>query len=415
MYKNKAELLLPAGNIEKMKYAISYGADAVYFGVGDYSLRAMKSGDIITTENIKEAIDTAHSLGSKAYVTLNIFAHNEDIDNLPAFLEQLHEAKPDAIIFSDMGIYKNLKKYMPKTQLHLSTQANCTNYDSVAFYRDLGLDRVILARELSIDEIAKIHLKVPDIELEAFIHGSLCVSYSGRCLLSDYMTSNERKSNKGDCTQPCRWKYKLIEMTRPGQEFEIQEDNNGTYILNPKDIALLEYIPAMIDAGVCSLKIEGRTKSLYYASTVARAYRSAIDSYYENKKIDKENLMGELVKVANRKFSNGFITGAPDSSHYHYSDDMKNTKRAKFLATLTEHVEGNTYRAIARNQIKLNDEVEWITPTQTVKTSITSMKDEYGNDLDVANTNKELLLKLSGYDKVLENAPYGIIRAYEGN
>ncbi|MBQ1611922.1 MAG: U32 family peptidase, partial [Alphaproteobacteria bacterium] len=271
------ELLLPAGNLEKLEYAVKYGANAVYLGVVDFSLRAMRKGSIITLDNLNHAIELAHSLGAKAYLTLNIFAFNDDIKLLEENIEKFADSKPDAVIVSDFGILNLVRNKMPNADIHISTQTNTLNYESVKFWRDYGASRVILARELAIKDIAKIRKEVPDIELECFVHGSQCVSFSGRCLLSDYFTDGERKANHGNCSQPCRWSYKLVEETRPGQYYEINQDERGSHILSPKDLCLVEYLPQLIEAGVDSLKVEGRTKSLYYVSAVAKAYRQAID------------------------------------------------------------------------------------------------------------------------------------------
>ena len=280
------ELLMPAGNLEKLEYAIKYGADAVYLGVVDFSLRAMRKGQLITLDNLKEAVDLAHKLGAKAYVTLNIFAFNNDIKLLEGCIEKFKDANPDAVIVSDFGIINLVKKYMPDTPLHISTQTNTLNYESVKFWQDFGATRVILARELPIADIAEIRRRVPDIELECFVHGSQCVSFSGRCLLSDYFTNGERKANHGNCSQPCRWSYKLVESTRPDQYYEINQDERGSHILSPKDLCLVEYLPELIDAGVNSFKVEGRTKSLYYVSAVAKAYRNAIDDCIKDRNAD---------------------------------------------------------------------------------------------------------------------------------
>ena len=236
------ELLMPAGNLEKLEYAIRYGANAVYLGVVDFSLRAMRKGELITLENLKDAINLAHSLGAKAYVTLNIFAFNNDIKQLESCIDRFQDANPDAIILSDFGVFNLVRKHMPNTPIHISTQTNTLNYESVKFWRDLGASRVILARELPIKDIAEIRKNVPDVELESFIHGAQCVSFSGRCLLSDYFTNGERKANHGNCSQPCRWSYKLVEETRPGQYYEIHQDEKGSHILSPKDLCLVEHL-----------------------------------------------------------------------------------------------------------------------------------------------------------------------------
>lgn len=252
---NKPELLMPAGNVEKLKYAIKYGADAVYLGVVDFSLRAMRKGELITLENLKTAISTAQQMGAKAYLTLNIFGFNSDIKALESSMDIIADSNPDALIISDVGIMRLAKKYMPNTDIHVSTQANILNYEAVRFWQDMGATRAILARELPIKDVAEIKQRVPEMELECFIHGAQCVSFSGRCLLSDYMTNGERKANSGNCSQPCRWSYKLVEETRPGQYYEIEENEKGTHILSTKDLCLVKHLKDMIDAGIDSFKI----------------------------------------------------------------------------------------------------------------------------------------------------------------
>jgi len=407
----RVELLLPAGNIEKMRYAIAYGANAVYLGVADFSLRSMKSGNIINSDNIKDAVETAHKMGAKAYITINIFAYNDDIKKLPAFLEIIKDAKPDGLIFSDFGIYSVLKKVVPGIPLHVSTQANTLNYEAVKFWRDLGAKRVILSRELSLSDIEKISSKVPDIELETFVHGSLCVSYSGRCLLSNYMTDNERQSNHGNCAQPCRWSYKLVEEKRPGQYFNIVEDDRGTYILNPKDIALIKYISDLINAGISSFKVEGRTKSVFYASIVAKAYKNDIDAPYSGKIIDADELMFELSQAGNRGFTSGFLTDIPDNTHYDYNTS-KGTAGATFVGTITDKTAPNTYKITAKNQIKVGDNIEWLTPNSLISSRVSNIINSYDESVDVANTNEIIYLNLEN-NKNLEDWQWGILRRKE--
>lgn len=324
------ELLMPAGNLEKLEYAVRYGADAVYLGVVDFSLRAMRKGELITLDNLKQAVDLAHSLGAKAYVTLNIFAFNNDIQQLETCIDRFKDAKPDAVILSDFGVFNLVRKYMPEIPVHISTQTNTLNYESVKFWRDLGASRVILARELPIKDIAEIRKHVPDVELESFIHGAQCVSFSGRCLLSDYFSSGERKANHGNCSQPCRWSYKLVEETRPGQYYEINQDERGSHILSPKDLCLVKYLPQLIEAGVDSLKVEGRTKSLYYVSAVAKTYRNAIDEVMKNPNADLEKYFLELKKVGNRGYTTGFALGDNNGESYSY-DISKGLAGADFL------------------------------------------------------------------------------------
>ncbi len=405
---NSTELLMPAGNIEKLQTAIAYGADAVYLGLVDYSLRTMKSGSVIDKSNIKSAIEIAHSQGKKAYCTVNIFAHNSNIKALEEDLEIIKDAKADAVIVGDPGIFNMAKKFLPGIPLHISTQANTLNYEAVKFWQDLGASRIILARELSISEIREIHEKVPDIELESLVHGSQCVSYSGRCLLSDFMTKNERKANKGQCTQPCRWSYSLMEMTRPGEYFPIEETEHGTLILSPKDLALIKYLPTLIEAGVSSFKIEGRTKSMYYAAVVAKAYRKALDAIKNNRPVDFNQLIEELKKVGNRGYTTGFIAGELPQEEYNY-DTNKTLSRATFLGVI-QGKEENSFKTLMKFKMNLNDTVEIISPTNELVTKVAEIKDIYGNTLDVANTNQEVFLTFENTDWLKNDYENAIIR-----
>ena len=391
------ELLMPAGNLEKLKYAVKYGADAVYLGVVDFSLRAMRKGEIITLENLKRAVDLAHELGAKAYMTLNIFAFNSDIKHLEGCMEIIKDANPDAILVSDFGILRLLRKYMPDTEIHVSTQTNILNYECVKFWQDMGATRVVLARELSIPEIAEIKRQVPDMEVECFIHGSQCVSFSGRCLLSDYFTNGERKANSGHCSQPCRWSYKLVEETRPGQYYEINQDERGSHILSPKDLCLVKHLKDMIDAGVDSFKVEGRTKSLYYVSAVAKTYRNAIDEILKNPDADMEKYFIELKKVGNRGYTTGFALGDNNCDSYSY-DISKGLAGADFLFEFHDkkvdfESGDNLYFVKVKNKVLLGDEVEIITPSEQFITKITGIIDEKGEVQDLANTNADVYLK----------------------
>ena len=392
----KVELLLPAGNIEKLEYAIRYGADAVYLGVVDFSLRAMRKGELITFENLKQAIDLAHSLGKKAYMTLNIFAFNKDIKHLEECIEIIKDANPDAILVSDFGIMRLLKKYMPDTDLHVSTQTNILNYECVKFWHDMGATRVVLARELSIPEIAEIKKQVPEMEVECFIHGAQCVSFSGRCLLSDYFTQGERISNQGNCCQPCRWSYKLVEETRPNEYYEINEGVHGTHILSPKDLCLVHHLKEMIDAGVDSFKVEGRTKSLYYVSAVAKTYREAIDELYDNPNADMSRYFDELKKVGNRGYTTGFALG-DGAGEYSY-DLSKGLAGADFLFEFhgKEKINGeDLYFVKIKNKILLNDDIEIISPSEQFTTEVLAIYDKNGEKLDVGNTNAEVYIKFA--------------------
>lgn len=387
------ELLMPAGNLEKLEYAIRYGANAVYLGVVDFSLRAMRKGELITLENLKDAVNLAHSLGAKAYVTLNIFAFNNDIKQLESCIDRFQDANPDAIILSDFGVFNLVRKHMPNTPIHISTQTNTLNYESVKFWRDLGASRVILARELPIKDIAEIRKNVPDVELESFIHGAQCVSFSGRCLLSDYFTNGERKANHGNCSQPCRWSYKLVEETRPGQYYEIHQDEKGSHILSPKDLCLVEHLSELIDAGVDSLKVEGRTKSLYYVSSVAKTYRQAIDECLKNPSADLHKYFIELKKVGNRGYTTGFALGENKPDSYSY-DISKGLAGADFLFEFKGVEKDGTYLVKVKNKVLLNDEVEIITPTEQFTTKVVEIKTEEGENLDLGNTNADIYVKL---------------------
>ena len=402
------ELLMPAGNLEKLEYAVKYGANAVYLGVVDFSLRAMRKGELITLDNLKYAVELAHKLGAKAYVTLNIFAFNDDIRLLESCIDRFKEANPDAVILSDFGIFNLVRKYMPETPVHVSTQTNTLNYESVKFWRDLGASRVILARELAIKDIAEIRRQVPDVELECFVHGSQCVSFSGRCLLSDYFTDGERKANHGNCSQPCRWSYKLVESTRPGQYYEINQDDRGTHILSPKDLCLVEHIPALIEAGVDSLKVEGRTKSLYYVSAVAKAYRQAIDEARQNPAADLSKYFIELKKVGNRGYTTGFALGEHPSDGYSY-DISKGLAGADFLCEFRDgkRTADGYFLVKIKNKMLLNDEVEIITPEEQFTATVDGIRNSEGADVELGNTNDEVYIKFS---KSPEDYKYALAR-----
>lgn len=382
-----SELLMPAGNIEKMKYAYAYGADACYLGLVDFSLRTMRKGELITRENLKYATDAARALNKKAYLTLNIFAYDEDIKSLEESIEIIKNANPHAIILSDFGVYRTVRKYMPDIDLHISTQTNILNIEAVKFWRDMGATRVILARELSLKQIETIKKAVPDIEVEIFVHGSQCMSYSGRCLLSDYMTKGERKANHGGCAQPCRWSYKLLEETRPGEYYEIVQDERGSHILSPKDLCLVRYIKDLQNIGVDSFKVEGRTKSLYYVSAVTKAYRAVMDG-----KLDSENAFCELKKVGNRGFTEGFFMGDNNSSSYSY-EISKGLAGADFLCIFLDKKD-NLFKVVIKNKMLLGDEFEIITPDYCARAKVVSITNKDGVKTDVANTNDEVWMEL---------------------
>lgn len=400
---SKPELLLPAGSKEKLEYAIHYGADALYLGMVDFSLRTMRKGELITLDNLKDIINLAHSYNKKVYLTLNIFAYSDDINKMISASEKINEANPDAILFSDFGVYNIIKKYMPSIPLHVSTQTNILNYEAVKFWQDLGAKRVVLSRDLSLKQIEEIKNKVPGMELEVFVHGAQCVSYSGRCLISDYMTKGERKANHGNCSQSCRWSYKLVEETRPGEYFDINEDEKGTHILSPKDLALINYLPELIDLGIDSFKIEGRTKSLYYVSAVAKAYRKAIDDYINTGKIDKEGNYNEIIKIGNRGYTTGFYLHKPDSEGYSY-DISKGLAGADCLCVFTDKIDSK-YKVLTKNKFLLNDEIEIITPEECFKTKVIKIYDaKTFEEKELSNTNDESLIELSIEPKNYEYA-----------
>ena len=321
MTDRKVELLVPAGSLEVLKVAVDYGADAVYIGGEMYGLRAKAKN--FSKEDMAEGIRFAHEHGKKVYVTANIFAHNYDIDGMKTYFEQLKDTGVDAVLVSDPGIFTLAKETMPDMELHISTQANNTNYLTYNFWYKLGAKRVVTARELSLAEIRQIRDHIPDdMEIESFMHGAMCISYSGRCLLSSYFTG--RDANRGACTHPCRWKYHIVEETRPGEYMPVNEDDRGTYIFNSKDLCMVEHIPEMIDAGIDSFKIEGRMKTALYVATVARTYRKAIDDYMESPELYRSNMeyyKSEIAKCTYRQFTTGFYFGKTDSDSQIYDNN----------------------------------------------------------------------------------------------
>ncbi|MBO7149478.1 MAG: U32 family peptidase [Clostridia bacterium] len=380
---NRIELLSPAGDMNKLKTALYFGADAVYIGGKHFSLRALAGN--FTDEEILEAVDFAHKLGKKVYVTVNIFGRNDDIEQAEKYFKFLESAKVDGAIVSDTGLIYLARTVAPNLSINLSTQANTLNYKTVEFWQKQGLKRVILARELSLDEIREIKERVPDMEIETFIHGAMCISYSGRCLLSDYRTG--RSSNRGECVQACRWQYEIREKDSECGFMEMQEDERGTYIMNSKDLNLLDYIADLDRAGVCSFKIEGRMKSEYYLATVVNAYRRAIDAYYELGEKYKENPLyqEELKKTAHREFTTAFITGFNDRTINY--DDSQSKGTFKFMANV---LVGNTdieYALIEqRNRFKVGDELEVLSPTESFNKiiKIEKMENEKGEMIEDA-------------------------------
>lgn len=355
------ELLLPAGNLKKLKTALYFGADAVYVGGKALSLRAY--ADNFTREELSEGIEYAHKLGKKVYVTANIFAKNDDLDEAAEYFEFLQEAGADAVLISDAGLLALCREKAPELTVHLSTQANTTNLMAVKFWRDMGVKRVVLARELSLNEMREIHLAVPDIELEAFVHGAMCVSYSGRCLLSSYFTN--RSSNRGECVQPCRWEYRLTE-TRKDVSVDVVEDARGTYFMNSCDLRLLSRLPELIDAGVVSFKVEGRMKSEFYVATVATAYRRALDEivkFGEIRHLEEYNAL--LENISHRTYTEAYLDGA--NTHTVSLDSECEKEKYKYVATVLSSypLGGGTFRVRVemRNRFRSGDVIHVLSPS----------------------------------------------------
>lgn len=380
---NKLELLAPAGNFSKLKTAVYYGADAVYIGGKSFSLRAFS--DNFTDEEIVEAVKFAHGKNVKIYVTVNIFAKNSDFEKAAEYFRFLERAKVDAVLITDVGLISLCKKVAPELKIHLSTQANTLNKYAVKFWGELGLERVVLARELSLSEIKEISEFNPETQLEAFVHGAMCISYSGRCLLSNYF--NGRDANRGECVQACRWQYELREKSKNGEFFPIEEDERGSYILNSKDLNMIEHIDEMAEAGVCSLKIEGRMKSEYYLATVINAYRRAIDEYYKigGKYKKNKNFYDELLKTNHRVFTTAYMLGE-NKETVNYSDSQSAGEK-QFIATVLEGTNDEGYFiAEMRNRFKKGDKLELLTPNDNFNSVILPgrITDEEGNDIEDA-------------------------------
>ncbi len=396
------ELLAPAGDLEKLKIAIDYGADAVYFGGEMFGLRAGARN--FTIDKIREGVAYAHDRGRKAYMTINIFAHNEDIKVLEEYLGRLRDIPIDAFIVSDPGIIMMIRAAIPDGEIHLSTQANMTNYKTAEFWHKQGVKRIVLARELTLDEIRELRNRLPEtLELEAFIHGAMCISYSGRCLLSNFMI--ERDANRGACAHPCRWKYHLVEEQRPGEYFPIEEDERGTYILNSRDLCMIEHIPDLIKAGLASGKIEGRMKSIFYVATIVGAYRKAIDAYYADKEgyaFQPEWLM-ELKKASHREFTTGFYYNKTTNKDQNYQTSAY-TREYSFVGLVKSYDEKTGYAVVEqRNKMSLGDEIEVFGPySDFFSQKIELMLDEEDQPIDSA-PHPQQILKIRMDYPVLEN------------
>ena len=400
----KPELLAPAGNMEKLKMALLYGADAVYLGGKSFGLRAF--GGNFSREELKEAVEFAHNLGKKVYVTVNIFPHNIDVEALPDYLAYLNEIRVDALLVADLGVFTLAKQYAPDIELHISTQANNTNYVTVNAWKDMGATRVVMARELSLQELKTIREKC-DVELEMFVHGAMCISYSGRCLLSAYMTG--RDANRGACAQSCRWKYNLVEENRPGEYFNIEEDERGTYIMNSRDMCLMPHLPEIIETGIDSLKIEGRMKSVHYAASVVKAYRMAIDSYFEDpeKFSIKQEWVEELDKVSHRAYTTGFFLHKTTSEDQIYSSSSY-TQTSDFVGLVKEYDAETGFAVVEqRNNMKIGQEIEVFQPNlPTYRQVISEMYNDKGEAIDVA-PHAQQIIKMKMVQPV---EPYTILR-----
>lgn len=385
------ELLAPAGDMEKLKFALHYGADAVYLGGESFGLRTASRN--FSTEAIAEALDYAHARGKKVYLTLNVIPHNSDIDQLGPYLDSLKGLPIDGLILADPGTLLAVQEHLPEIPVHLSTQANTTNRSAAVFWHRQGVKRIVLARELSLEEIAGIRAATPEtLELEAFVHGAMCISYSGRCLLSNYMVG--RDANQGACAHPCRWKYALVEEKRPGEYLPVDEDEGGTYIYNSKDLCMIGHLPELIGAGLGSLKIEGRVKSSYYVATVVRAYRAALDAYYadpENYVFDPQWL-DEVKKASHRDFTTGFYFGKADRSAQTY--DKSSYIRDYDIVAIIREYDAATGTALVeqRNHFKLGDTVELMRRRmQDESLVITAITDLEGNSRETAPHPQELI------------------------
>ena len=407
---NKPELLVPAGSLPVLKVAVLYGADAVYIGGEAFSLRA--NAHNFTLEEIREGVQFAHKRNVRVFVTANIFAHNQDLEECRAYFNDLKDMEIDALIISDPGIFQLAKEILPEVEIHISTQANNTNYGTYRFWYELGAKRVVCARELSLEEIRQLRGQIPpEMDIEAFIHGAMCISYSGRCLLSAYMTG--RSANMGDCTHPCRWKYALVEETRPGEYMPVIENDRGTYIMNSKDLCMIGHIPEMIEAGINSFKIEGRMKSALYVATVARTYRMAIDDYFEDPGKYHDRLdfyREEISKCTYREYTTGFFFGKPDESTQIY-DESTYVKEWIYLGIIGEEkreIDGSVYyRLEQKNKFSVGEEVEIMKPSgETIVTTVKDMTDEEGNPIESCPHPKQVFYADFG----VSLTPYDMIR-----
>jgi len=407
----KPELLVPASSLEVLKIAVIFGADAVYIGGEAFGLRAKAKN--FSKEDMQIGIKFAHEHGVRVYVTANILAHNEDLAEVGKYFSELRafEFRPDALIISDPGIFSIAKEVCPEIEIHISTQANNTNYGTYLFWKSLGASRVVSARELSLEEIKEIRKNIPDdLEIETFIHGAMCMAYSGRCLLSNYLT--KRDANRGACTHPCRWKYGIVEETRPGEVMPVYENERGTYIFNSKDLCMIEYMPEIIAAGIDSLKIEGRMKNALYVATVARTYRKAIDDFFQEPELYKENLPWYQEQISNctyRQFTTGFFFGKSDETTQIY-DNNTYVKEYTYLGIVGEKDENGYYQIEQRNKFAVGEEIEVMKPSgENVSVIVQGIYDEKKEAQENAPHPKQVLY----IDLGIELDKYDILRRKE--
>ena len=392
----KPELLVPSSSLEVLKEAVIFGADAVYIGGEAFGLRAKAKN--FTTEEMREGIKFAHDHNVKVHVTANILAHNEDIENAEAYFEELRQMKPDALIIADPGMFTIAKRVCPEIDIHISTQANNTNYLTYLFWHEQGAKRVVSARELSLKEIKEIRSRIPDdMEIESFIHGAMCISYSGRCLLSSFLAG--RDANRGECTHPCRWKYSVMEEERPGEYFPVFENERGTYIFNSKDLCMIEYIPELIDAGIDSFKIEGRMKTALYVAAVARTYRKAIDDYFEDPRKYRDNMdwyREEIAKCTYRRFTTGFYFGKPNEETQVY-DTNTYVNEYVYLGTVEEVKPGtdgavSAARITQKNKFCVGDMIEIMkSDGRNVSSKVLSLTTQDGESVSSAPHSRQVL------------------------
>ena len=405
----KTELLIPASSLEVLKIAVMFGADAVYIGGEAFGLRAKAKN--FSPEDMKEGIAFAHEHGVKVYVTANILAHNYDLEGARAYFKELKEIRPDALIIADPGMFTLAKEICPEIDIHISTQANNTNYETYRFWERLGATRVVSARELSIQEIKEIREHISEkMEIETFVHGAMCISYSGRCLLSNYFTG--RDANQGACTHPCRWKYAVVEESRPGEYLPVYENERGTYIFNSKDLCMIEHIPDLIDAGIDSLKIEGRMKTALYVATVARTYRKALDDYAESLEKYEANMPWYLDQISNctyRQFTTGFFYGKPDETTQIY-DSNTYVKEYTYLGIVGERNEKGWYATEQRNKFSVGELIEVMKPDgRNIEVTVKAIYDEDGQPMESAPHPKQKLY----VDLGMELDQYDILRRQE--